>query len=56
MNALQSLREYERFVYALPAQFATIRQSTLTIQRRGRQLAELRGDILLRNGCRLAPS
>ena len=53
MNALQSLRDYERFVYSLPAQCAAIRQSTLTIQRRGRQLAELRGELLFHNGCRL---
>jgi hypothetical protein len=53
MSALQSLREYEQFIYSLAERHPEILQSTLTIQRRGRRLAELRGEVVLRNGVRL---
>lgn len=45
MNPFQSLREYERFVYALAEEFPSVRRSTLTIVRIGRGMAELRGDV-----------
>ncbi|MCX6902704.1 MAG: hypothetical protein NTW03_04360 [Verrucomicrobia bacterium] len=52
MNPFQSLRDYERFVYTLQAQYPEILSSTLIIQRRGRLLAELSGELLHRNGWR----
>ncbi len=45
MNLFQSLRDYERFVYTLPHQFSYLLYSTLVVIRRGRQLAELKGEI-----------
>jgi len=53
MNPFQSLPDYERFVYTLQSQFPELVSSTLILQRRGRFLAELSGEILHRNGCRL---
>ncbi|MBI5384180.1 MAG: hypothetical protein HZA90_05780 [Verrucomicrobia bacterium] len=53
MNPFQSLRDYERFVYTLQSRFPDLLSSTLIIQRRGRLFAELTGELLHRNGCRL---
>lgn len=53
MNPFQSLREYERFVYALAEDFPSIRRSTLTIVRSGRGMAELRGEVDFSAGIRL---
>lgn len=53
MNAFQSLRDYESFVYALPQQFPHILRSTLVIARRGRFFAELSGELLFVGGYRL---
>ena len=54
MNPFQSLREYEIFVYTLPEQYASILYSTLVVARRGRYLAELKGEIVFPGGHRLA--
>ena len=48
MNPFQSLPEYERFVYTLQLQFPELASSTLILQRRGRFLAELTGEIFHR--------
>ena len=53
MNPFRSLREYEIFVYTLPQQFPRILRSTLTVARRGRQFAELTGELLFPGGHRL---
>lgn len=53
MNPFQSLREYERFVYALAEDFPSIRRSTLTVVRSGRGMAELRGEVDFFAGIRL---
>ncbi len=53
MNPLQSLREYELFVYDLPQQFSSILQSTLVVARRGRFYAELTGEVVFPAGYRL---
>ena len=53
MNPFLSLRDYERFVYTLQSQFSEVVSSTLMVQRRGRLLAELTGELIHRNGCRL---
>lgn len=53
MNAFQSLRDYETFVYTLPQSFPQIIRSTLVVARRGRLFAELTGEITLLGGHRL---
>jgi hypothetical protein len=53
MNAFQSLREYENFIYTFQSQVPAVVSSTLIIQRRGRFFGELSGEIVHSNGCRL---
>jgi hypothetical protein len=45
MNPLQSLAEYERFVYTLQQRYPSIRRSTLTVIRRGATVARITGDL-----------
>ena len=45
MSPFPSLRDYELFIYTLPEKFASIRYSTLVIARRGRYLADLKGEL-----------
>jgi hypothetical protein len=47
MNPLQSLAEYERFVYALQQHYPAIHRSTLVVVRRGRIVARLSGELEL---------
>jgi hypothetical protein len=53
MNPFLSLRDYEIFVYTLPAQYKQIVRSTLTVARRSRFFAELTGELTFPNGYRL---
>lgn len=53
MNPFHSLREYERFIYALPQRYPAILRSTLTVIRVGRLMAELRGYADFAPGVRL---
>ena len=53
MNPLQSLPDYEQFVYTLPQRHASIRYSTLTVIRRGATIAFLIGTVELVGGYRL---
>jgi hypothetical protein len=53
MSQFQSLRDYEVFVYTLPQEYASIHYSTLVVARRGRFLAELKGELAFSNRCRL---
>lgn len=48
MNPLQSLLEYEQFIYTLPRQYPVIRRSTLTVIRRGATVARLIGEVEIR--------
>jgi hypothetical protein len=45
MNPLQSLAEYERFVYTLQQRYPALRRSTLVVMRRGRIVARLAGEL-----------
>jgi hypothetical protein len=45
MNPLQSLPEYERFIYSLQLQHPSIRRSTLVVIRRGRSAARVMGEL-----------
>lgn len=45
MNPLQSLPEYEHYIYTLPQQFPAIRRSTLTVIRRSQTAGILTGEI-----------
>ena len=45
MNPLQSLPEYERFIYNLQSQHPSIRRSTLVVIRRGRAAARVTGEL-----------
>lgn len=56
MNQLNSLAEYEEFVYALPQQFSTIEYSTLLVARRGATTALVRGEVLFTGGAWLVVS
>ncbi|MEK6323662.1 MAG: DUF6516 family protein [Acidobacteriota bacterium] len=53
MNHLNSLSEYEEFIYALPQQFPAIVYSTLLVARRGAGTALVRGEVLFSGGVRL---
>ncbi len=53
MTPFSSLREYERFVYTLQQQFPSIAHSTLVVIRRGRQFAELSGELAFAGEYRL---
>jgi hypothetical protein len=45
MNPLQSLADYERFVYTLQQRHAALRRSTLVVIRRGRISGLLTGEL-----------
>jgi hypothetical protein len=53
MNPLQSLPEYENFVYSLAQRYPAIQRSTLVLVRRGAAIAVLHGEIELTAGYRL---
>ena len=53
MNPFRSLRDYEVWIYSLPERFSAISRSTLLLAQRGRQLAELTGEIIFPDGLRL---
>ena len=53
MNPLYSLRDYEQFIYTLPLRHISIQRSTLTVIRRGADVARLIGDVELAGGYRL---
>jgi len=52
-NPLRTLEDYELFLYTLPEQFKSIRQSTVTLVRRGASLARVAGEIHFDQGFRL---
>ncbi len=54
MNPFQSLRDYEEFVYTLKQRFSVIDASTLVVARRGKRTATLQGEIIFRQGYRIA--
>jgi Family of unknown function (DUF6516) len=53
---LNSLVEYEEFIYTLPQQFPAIDYSTLVVARRGVGAATLRGELIFSGGVRLVVS
>ena len=53
MNALQSLPEYEIFIYTLPQHNPGVARCTLVVARRGAMAATLSGAIEFHNGLRL---
>jgi len=54
MNTFQSLREYERFVYTLQQQYASIQRATLVVAQRGRLFADLSGELVFHGDLRLS--
>ncbi len=54
MNPLQSLRDYEEFIYTLKQQFPSIQQSTLVVIRRGKRTAALTGELVFKQGYRIS--
>ena len=56
MNPLQSLAEYELFIYTLQQSYPSIRRSTLVVMRRGTIAAAVLGEIELVQGLRLVVS
>ena len=53
MNPLQSLPEYEYFVYTLPQRHPIVHRSTLVVIRRGATIAVVRGEVEFPKGLRL---
>lgn len=53
MNPLNSLAEYEAFIYGLPQQFPALSYSTLLVARRGTGTALVRGELIFSGGVRL---
>lgn len=53
MNPLNSLAEYETFIYGLPREFPVIGYLTLVVARRGSATATVRGEIASSGGIRL---
>jgi hypothetical protein len=53
VNPFRSLRDYEVWIYSLPQRSSAIASSTLLLAQRGRQLAELTGEVVFSDGCRL---
>lgn len=56
MNQLNSLSEYEEFIYGLPQRFPAIAYSTLLVVRRGAGTALVRGEVIFSGGARLVVS
>lgn len=56
MNPLNSLSDYEAFIYGLPQQFPSIVYSTLLVVRRGAAIALVRGEVIFSGGVRLVMS
>jgi len=52
-HPLRTPEDYELFIYSLPEQFKSIRQSTLTLVRLGTSLARVAGEIHFDGGIRL---
>lgn len=52
MNPLNSLAEYEAFIYGLPQQFPALSYSTLLVARRGASTALVRGELIFSGGVR----
>ena len=53
MNPLNSLAEYEAFIYGLPRQFPAIGYSTLVVARRGAATATVKGEVVFSGGVRM---
>src|SRR3990172_4101548 len=53
MNPLQSLADYERFIYTLAQRHSIVQRSTLVVIRRGANVATLSGEVELECGFRL---
>ena len=45
MNPLQSLRDYEKYIYSLPRKYPSIARSTLTVIRRSSATGRLTGEL-----------
>lgn len=56
MNHLNSLVEYEEFIYSLPHQYPALVYSTLIVARRGAATATVRGEVAFSGGIRLVVS
>lgn len=52
-DPLRTLEDYELFLYTLAEQFKCVRQSTVTLVRRGASLARVLGEIHFDKGLRL---
>ena len=52
-SPLRTPEDYELFLYTLPDQFESIRNSTVTFVRRGNSLARVYGEITFNHGIRL---
>jgi hypothetical protein len=53
MNPLQSLSEYEQYIYTIPQRCGIVIRSTLVVVRRGATIAVLNGELEFSSGLRL---
>lgn len=55
-NPLQTIEDYELFLYSIKEQFPFIRHSTLVLIRRGISLARVSGELQFDHGIRVSDS
>ena len=53
MSPLQSLADYELFIYTVQGRHSSIKRSTLTVIRRGARVARVTGELEFESGFRL---
>lgn len=53
MTPFQSLLSYEHFVYTLQQSFPSVKHSSLVVARRGKHVAQLRGELVFEQGFRV---
>jgi hypothetical protein len=53
VNPFQSIHEYEEYIYTLPESIESIKRSTLTVIRRGKRTAVLKGELSFDKGYRI---
>lgn len=53
MTPFQSLRDYEHFVYTLQQNYPLMKSSSFVVVRRGKHVAQLRGEMVFTHGFRV---
>ena len=53
MTPFQSFHDYEHFIYTLQQNYPSVKRSSLVVVRRGRHVAQLRGEMVFEHGFRV---